>query len=173
MRMGIISALCVLVPSIYAPRPAVAQINPTSLQLPVEFHRNSAPSAKSSESSKVDVQDRSKLSIDLRSAPANSFRIDALRRDEKEGTSARRIDLPAAREPCAHIGIFQAPDVDSKIISAIPKEFASNMPAWKGREPCSGDFGKGPVQQAAPFGDRGGIGTPLPNPRWRLIGTQP
>jgi hypothetical protein len=164
MRIRLLSALCVLFPAIYSPRPAAGQSNAASLPAPQASPQKALSPASSSEFARTAESGTFWFRADLTNAPTSSFRGDPLRNDQKDRIGALRTNSPVTPGQCAHILLFQAPAVDSRIFMGVPKEFASNMPVWRGAQPCCSDLGKSVSPQPVPFAPPGQIGPLSPNP---------
>src|SRR5437016_4393798 len=82
---------------------------------------------------------------------------------------------------CGHIVVLQAPNLDTKIMKEVPREFNSNMPMFEGLPPCCRDFraaivprtfhGLMPIPPTAPFVGPGIA--PTPNLGMRLNSPRP
>ena len=179
MRIGMISALCILLPFIFSPRPAAAQLNPASSQLSQDFLRRLPSLAnKVSELPRVAESGGVGLHADLANEPTNVLQTlrngAAQLNNEPEETGATGIQPSVGANRCAHIVIYQAPIIDSKMIIHVPREFASNMPTWQGLQACCRDFRSViAIPQFTPFMGPGRIGPLAPNPPMRLYGKPP
>jgi hypothetical protein len=156
MRIRMVSALCVLLPLIYSPRPAAAQFNPSLPPIPQAFARKLPSPAKLSElqtgGNSGGVATDAELMSKLRSLVQQRG---AKRRQE---TNPMEILSLGEGNKCAHIDIIQARDVDAKMIKEVPKDFASNMPMWQGLQSCFRDFlGITVIPRAAPLVNPGQI----------------
>jgi hypothetical protein len=156
MRIRMVSALCAILALIYSPRPATAQFNPAlppmrqafARKLPLPGNLSELQTGANSRSVGTDAELLSRLRSLLQRRGAEQR--------QEPGSIGMQSLFEAGR--CAHMGIIQAPDVDSKMIKDVPKEFSSNMPTWPGLQSCSGDFlGTTVIPQAAPFVDPGQI----------------
>jgi hypothetical protein len=164
MRIRLLSALCVLLPAIYSPRTAVGQSNAASLSAPQASSQKTVSPGSSSEFARIAESGTPSFRSDFTNAPTNSFRGDSFRSDQIDGVGALAMHSSAAAAQCAHIVLYPAPAVDSKIIVGVPKEFASNMPVWHGAQPCCSDLGRSATPQPVPFEPRVQIGPLSPNP---------
>jgi hypothetical protein len=164
MRVGMVSALWVLLPLLYSPRPASAQSNPVSPQLPSLAKLSELP--KGGESARVGSR------TDFADEPKSGLRSFRNFLIQQEGASAMGIQSPVEASRCAHILIYQAPIMDSKTIKEVPREFSSNMPTLEALQPCCRDFCRVMViPQMSPFVGPGR--TPAPNPRMPSFGIRP
>jgi hypothetical protein len=157
MRIGTVSALCTSLALICLPRPAAAQFIPASPQRPQASFRK-LPSPASLSESLSGAESRGGRSIaSLINAPADvpwSLRNWA---HQQEEAGAMGVPSPAETGRCAHILIYRAPIMDSKIIIKAPD--ASDMPKLEGLQACSEDFrGVVAIPQLGPFVGPGRIG---------------
>jgi hypothetical protein len=144
MRIGMVSALCVLALLICSPRPAAAQSNPASPQTSHAFLQNepSAPKLsdlpKSAESGAVDFRQDSK------SAPTNALELRTNKKlflldGQQHATNGIGMQAPIETNSCAHILIYKAPAVDSKMIIEVPTESTGDKPKLGGLQVCRED----------------------------------
>jgi hypothetical protein len=164
-----VSVLWVFLPLISSPHLAAAQLNPPNSQPPQASVRKPPLSAKLSEFRRgpeaKDIEWRS----DLTNESANVLRSLRNLVIQRDGASANGTQSPVEPSRCAHIVVFEAPDVDSKMILGVPREFASNMPTFAGLQPCCGDFHSDVAfPQVPPFEGFGRIGTLAPTARIQL-----
>lgn len=158
MRMGTVSALCALLSLIYFPSPAAGQSDSTVPQMSQAVPLNLPSPAKFLGLPGRAPSEAFGLRADLSNEPANTQRIDKIFQDFQRRPGTMGFKSPVGESECAHILIYQAPAVDSKMIKEVPKEFASNIPKVKGLQPCPGGFrGAMTAPQAAPYEDRGRI----------------
>jgi hypothetical protein len=139
-----VSALCVLALLICSPRPAAAQSNPASPQTSHPFLQNgpSAPKLsdlpKSAESGPVDFREDSKsaLTNDLELRTNKKlFLLDG----QQHATNGIGMQAPIETNSCAHILIYKAPAVDSKMIIEVPTESTGDKPKLGGLQVCRED----------------------------------
>jgi len=169
MRIRIVSVLWVFLPLISSPHLAAAQLNPLNSQPPQESVRKPPLPAKLSEFRRGPEAKDNEWRSDLTNDSANVLRSLRNLVIQRDGASAIGIQSPVVPSRCAHIVVFEAPDVDSKMILEVPREFASNMPTFEGLQPCCRDFHRDMAfPQLAPFEDFGRIGTLTPTPRMQL-----
>jgi hypothetical protein len=171
MRTRIVSALCVVLPLICSPRPAAAQFNPSVPQLPQASFRKLPSPPKLSEFQRATESRPSGLRSDLRDESANVLQsLRNLLTQRESGKAIGGQSLVEARQ-CAHIVIFEAPNMDSQMIIEAPKELAGDMPRLQGVQACGEDFGKEvALLQAVPFVDPGKFGTLAPKAEMRFDG---
>ena len=191
MRRGTVSALCLLLSLICSSRPVVAQSNPSSPTLPLP--QKLAGPAKLFDFPRGAETGSILLRADSTNASTNSPQswTNLLPQQNRpivgqfwaEFTEPiRKGFLPQLEtSQCAHIVIFPAPNMDSKIIKEVPREFSSNMPMFEGLPPCCRDFraamlprnfnGLMPIPPSAPL-LRPGI-APTPNLGMRLNSPRP
>jgi hypothetical protein len=120
MRIGMVSALCVLALLICSPRPAAAQSNPASPQPPQAFLGNPQPPAKLAE-----------LPKGAESA--------GLEFHQQHAANGMGMQAPIETSSCAHILIYKAPVVDSKMIIEVPTESTGDKPKLGGLQVCRED----------------------------------
>jgi hypothetical protein len=166
MRIRMISALSVVLALIYS---AAAQVNPSLPPSPQATFGQLPLPAKLSEFQKGTESGQSRLRSDLSKESAlRSLRNLLIQR---EGANAMGMQSPMAGSRCAHMVIFQAPNVDSNMIIERPRELTSDMPTFAGLQACSGDFRQEVVFQAvAPFDGSGRISTLVPSAGKQLDG---
>jgi hypothetical protein len=167
-----VSALCVFLPLIYSPRPVAAQFNSSLPPMPQAFARKLPSPGKLSElqtsAGYRGVGTDAELRRRLRSL------LQRRGGEQRPEADAMGIRSPFEAGRCAHIDIIQAPDVDSKMMKEVPKDFASNMPMWQGPQPCCGDFlGTAVIPRAAPLVNPGHIGDWPLKPGMQFLGPQP
>jgi hypothetical protein len=171
MRIRMISALCVVLSLIYSPRPAAAQVNPSVPPLPQATFGKLPLPAKLSEFQKGTESGQSRLHSELAKESANTLRSLRNLLIQREGASAMGMQSPMEGSRCAHMVIFQAPNVDSNMIIERPRELTSDMPTFAGLQACSGDFRREEVFLAvAPFDGSGRISTLVPSAGMQLDG---
>ena len=157
MRIGMVSTLCVF-PLICAPRPAAAQLNPASPQPPHTFLWKLPTPARLSEFSRAAESNGARFRTEHPNEPFLLV-VAGLAETHQVGAGAMGIQSPVETSRCAHILIYPAPIVDSKMIIKAPKEFPSNMPTFEGLQPCWRDFrGAIVTPQGSPFVGPGPIG---------------
>jgi hypothetical protein len=171
--MGMVSALCVLLLLICSPQPTAAQSTPLNSNLQQPSLENSAPPAKLFELPRDSASRGFGGRTFLTNDPTIRQRVEKFLSDQQEGTGAMGIQSPVAASGCAHILIYEAPSVDSKMIIEVPKEFNSNMPKLEGLQPCLGDLRKLVIPQLAPLNGSGRIGQLAPKPEVPQGGIQP
>jgi hypothetical protein len=168
MRIRMISALSVVLALIYS---AAAQVNPSLPPSPQATFGQLPLPAKLSEYQKGTESGQSRLHSDLTRESANTLRSLRNLLIQREGANAMGMQSPIAGSRCAHMVIFQAPNVDSNMILEMPRESTSEMPTFRGLQACSGDFRREVVFQAvAPFDGAGRISTLVPSAGKQLDG---
>jgi hypothetical protein len=191
MRGGTVSALCLLFSLICSSRPVVAQSNPSSPTLPLpqklaapaklfEFPRGAETGSILFRTDSANESTNSPQSWMILLPQQNRPTVDQFRPELKERFTKGFLPQLETSQ-CAHIVIFQAPNMDSKIIKEVPREFSSNMPMFEGLPPCCRDFsaamvprnfhGLMPIPPGAPFA-RPSI-RPTPNLGMRLNAPRP
>src|SRR5437016_2426372 len=174
MRIGMLSALCVLLPLTYSPGPAAGQSKPASPQAAPGVLSEAGRSAKLSERPRGAEFGDDVFRIYLKSDPTNKLQITRFFNDPQGGPGTTGIRSPGGTDRCAHIVIYRAPTMDSETIKESPRAFASNMPTFEGLQPCCKDFRRGmAVPQGVPFVSPGRIGALVPNPGMLLYGIRP
>ncbi len=167
MRIGIASVLSTSLALICLSRPAAAQFIPASPQRPQASFRKLPSPANLSQLPIAVESGRSGSFPGLRNVPADlpwSLRNWA---NQQEGAGAMRAQSPTETSRCAHILIYRAPAMDSRMIIEAPKEFPSNMPKFEGLQACSEDFqAVMAIPQLGSFVGSGRIG--LLDPRIRI-----
>ena len=160
MRIGIVSVLSTSLALICLPRPAAAQFIPASPRRPqASFRKLPSPANLSQFPSAAESKDVASLTS-LRNAPAELPLSLRNWTNQQEGAGAIGVESPAETNQCAHILIYRASAVDSKIIIESPKELPSDMPRLEGLQACSEDFrGAMAIPQLGPFVGPGRIGT--------------
>jgi hypothetical protein len=191
MRRGTVSALCLLLSWICSSRPVAAQSNPPTPTLPLpqklavpaklfELPRGAEIGSILLRTDSTNESANSPQSLMNLLPQQNRPNVDQLRAELTE--RIRKGFLPQLEtSQCAHIVIFPAPNMDSKIIKEVPREFNSNMPMIEGLPPCCRDFraamvprnfhGLMPIPPAAPL-EGPGI-APTPNLAIRLNSPRP
>ncbi len=164
MRIGMVSALWILLPLISSPRPALGQS--TSPQAAPGLPSEAARAAEHSEPPRG-TESGGVGRIYLKNEPRNVLRF---LNDPQGGAGATGIHSPVEASRCAHIVIYQAPTMDSEIIKEAPRAFARNMPTFEGLQPCCRDFRIVIPQGDLPFVSPGRIGALAPNPGMLLYG---
>lgn len=164
MRIGMVSALCAVLSLICSPRSAVAQSNPPNLKPPQATLRSLPLPVKLSELPGGAESRGIASRTDLKNEPTNVVRSLRALVIHQEGASPTGIQSPTAASRCAHILIFQAPTMDSKMIIEVPRESIPNMPRLDGLQPCCEDFRRAMViPHLVPFMGPGRIGPLAPN----------
>ena len=167
MRVGMASAACFLLSLTCDVHPATAQSDRTSSQ-PLQV--GSALSlSKPLQTEKIG---ETATAPSRRLAPTwRMLRSDpAIERTNPElwsfsqGKGLILSGLPQLEGPqCGHIVIFQAPNIDSQIIQAVPRNFSGDMPTFPALPPCCRDFTTALVppdlHRATPI-PRSGVGAP-------------
>jgi hypothetical protein len=159
MRIGMVSVLSISLAFICLPHPVAAQLIPGSPQGPqASFRKPPSPANLSQFPSAAESKDVASLTS-LRNAPTNL--LWGLR---NWGNQLEAADLTGAPSPteasrCAHILMYRAPSMDSKMIIEAPKESLSDMPKLQGLQACCDDF-RGPMgtPQLGPFVGPGRVG---------------
>ena len=165
MRLGMVSALCVLLSLIYSPRPVAGQSKPASPQAAPGVPSEAGLAAKLSERPRGAESGGDEFRFYLKNDPTNRLQIYKFFNDPQGGPSATGIQSPLGTGRCAHIVIYQAPIMDSEMIKESPSAFARNMPTFEGLQPCCRDFRRVmALPQGAPFMSPGRIRTLAPNP---------
>ncbi len=152
MRIGMISVLSSYLAFICLPHPAAAQFIPGSPQGPqASFRKPPSPANLSQFPSAAESKDVASLTS-LRNAPAELPLSLRNWTNQQEGAGAIGVESPAETNQCAHILIYRAPTIDSRMIMEAPKEFSNNMPKLGGLQACSLDFqGVMATPQLGPF----------------------
>jgi hypothetical protein len=168
MRIRMFPASCALVLLICCPRPANAQTHtlPQPIQLLLE---DMQPSQKLPEISKSD-----KISVEALGESAESNSSEMVRTKETlrqwQETAKQKTLSSGGSSDCAHITIYKAPEMDSSMIQAVPKEFASNMPKLRGSQPCYCDLPPESLSsQAKPFDPKGHFLPATGKPEYKLV----
>ncbi len=172
MRIKMASVLLVFLPLIYSPRPAAAQFNPTLPPMPQAFAHKLRVTGKH-----LELQsDADSPSVRSNTDLANKLRTFLEQRNPEQRRYASSIGIQPTIDTsrCAHIDVIPAPDMDSKMIKEIPKEFASNMPTWQGLQSCCGDFlGITVIPRASPLVNPGQVGDILLKPGTVVLRPRP
>ena len=152
MRTRMVSALSTSLALICLPRPAAAQLIPGGPQQPqVSFRKLPSPANLSQFRSGAESGSVGSFTS-LRSAPADlpwSLRNWA---NQLEAAGTTGVPSPVETGQCAHIVIYRAPTMDSKMIIVAPKESPSDMPKLQGLQACCEDFrGAMGIPQLSPF----------------------
>ena len=143
MRMGIVSALCVFAPLICSPRPAAAQSNPASTQMPQPFLPSLQSQVQLSELPKSADSGAVDLRAELTSALTNELRANKklfFLNDQQQPVNGMGMEAPVETISCAHILIYKAPVVDSKMIIEAPAESTGDKPKLGGVQVCREDL---------------------------------
>lgn len=147
MRVGMASAACFLLSLTCDVHPATAQSDRTSSQPPQVGSALSLSkplqTEKIGETAAVPSKRLAPPWRMMRSDPASEspnpelWSMDLLR----QGKGLILSGLPQLEGPqCGHIVIFQAPNMDSQIIQAVPRNFSGHMPTFPALPPCCRDF---------------------------------
>jgi hypothetical protein len=140
MRIGMVSVLSTSLALICPPPPAAAQLIPGGPQQPqASFRKLPSPANLSQFQSGAESGSVGSFTS-LRNAPADlpwSLRNWA---NQQEGADATRVPSAAETSQCAHIVVYRAPTMDSKMIIEAPKESPSDMPKLQGLHACCEDF---------------------------------
>ncbi len=166
MRIGMVSALCVILPLIYSPCHMAGQFKPASPKQAVPGVPSEAGlAAKLSERPRGAESGGDEFRFYLKNDPTNRLQIYKFFNDPQGGLGSTGIQSPPRTGRCAHIVIYQAPIMDSEMIKESPRAFARNMPTFEGLQPCCRDFRRVmALPQGAPFMSPGRIRTLAPNP---------
>jgi hypothetical protein len=143
MRMGIVSALCVFALLICSPHPAAAQSNPASTQMPQPFLRSLQSQVKPSELPKSTQSDAADFRAEFSSALTNELRTNKkllFLNDQQQPVNGMGMEAPVETISCAHILIYKAPVVDSKMIIEAPAESTGDKPKLGGVQVCREDL---------------------------------
>ena len=160
MRTRMVSALSTSLALICLPRPAAAQFIPASPRRPQASFRKLPSPANLSQFPGGAESGAVASFTGLRNAPTNVPWPLRNWGNQQEGAGAMGVQSPAETGRCAHILIYRASAVDSKIIIESPKELPSDMPRLEGLQACSEDFrGAMAIPQLGPFVGPGRIGT--------------
>jgi hypothetical protein len=141
MRPAMVFALSVCFVSLSSPRHAFGQSTshpdprPFLSPSPFESPAGSKPSTLTFEFDLADRQDKILHELENRAAPVNPFR--ELPKDRKPIVAVQRS--PRASE-CAHILIYQARDVDPKMIIKAPEVSVQNGPQAYGLPACRAEI---------------------------------
>ena len=162
MRIGMIAALCVLLPSIYYPSQALAQLNHADQKKLQPLSRKPSSSVNHSQAPKGtesrDVGFRTEIANKLLNVPKATKFLGF----PEEGAGAMGFQSTLGASQCAHILVYKAPNVDSNIAKEVPREFTSKMPMLDSLQPCCGDFrGAMALPQVVPFEHSGALGPNL------------
>ena len=152
MRIGMVSVLSTYLAFICLPHPAAAQFIPGSPQGPqASFRKPPSPANLSQFPNAAEAKDVASLTS-LRNTPTNLPL--ALRNSGNQLETAYATGAPSPTEAsrCAHILIYRAPSMDSKMIIEASKESLSDVPKLEGLQACCEDF-RGPrgIPQLGPF----------------------
>ena len=135
MRVGTVSTVCFLLSLTCDPHPAVAQSDPASSQPPQVSQANPS-SAKPSEPAKRGGT----AGVLLRTDPGHE-RTNPRLWSFSQGKGVVLSGVPQLEVlQCGHIVIFKAPNMDSEIIQAVPRNFSDQMPTFRALPPCCRDF---------------------------------
>ena len=165
MRIGMVSALCVILPLIYSPCPAAGQSKPASSQAAPVVPSEAGLAAKLSERPRGAESGGDEFRFYLKNDPTNILKNWSFNDPQGRARRNENPQSPLGTGRCAHIVIYQAPTMDSEMIKESPRAFARNMPTFEGLQPCCRDFRRVMViPQGAPFVSPGRIGALAPNP---------
>jgi hypothetical protein len=154
MRAGTVSAVCVLLSSICTAPLAAAQSNPPSPLVPQASPKKLPAPAKLFELPRGTETGSVPLQVDSTNEFTNPPQtwMNLLPQQNRPSTIAEQLQVELAQRMkkgflpqveasrCTQIIIFQAPNMDSKMIEEVPREFSSNMPMLEGLPPCCRDF---------------------------------
>lgn len=143
MRIGIVSALCAFAPLVCSPRPAAAQSNPASTVMPQPFLRSLQSQVELSELRKSADFGAVDLRAELTSAVTNELRANkrsSFLNDQQQAAHGIGMQAPVETSSCAHILIYTAPAVDSKMIIEVPAESTGGKPKLEGLQVCREDM---------------------------------
>jgi hypothetical protein len=176
MRIGMVSALSVLLPLIYFPCPMAGQSRPASPQAAPGVPSEAGIAAKLSERPRgaesggdefrFYFKNGDEFHFYLKNDPTKVPQINRFFSDLQERAGRNgNPQSPLGTGRCAHIVIYQAPTMDSEMIKESPRAFARNMPTFEGLQPCCRDFRRVmAIPQGALFVSPGRIGALSPNP---------
>lgn len=136
MRVGTVSAACALFSFTFMPCQAAAQSNPAAAEAPqVSLEKTLYPGKPLPL-----MTDTKQLPTDSTKKPAEPRQTPKIFVLPQDG-DLRSVLRPSGESPnCAHIILFQAPEMDSSILKEVPKHFGGNMPAVEALPPCARDF---------------------------------
>src|SRR5882762_6002769 len=175
MRIGMVSALSVLLPLIYSPCPMAGQSKPASPQAAPGVPSEAGIAAKLSERPRgaesggdefrFYLKNGDEFRFYLKNDPTNTLQNRFFNDPQGRARRNENPQSPLGTGRCAHIVIYQAPTMDSEMIKESPRAFARNMPTFEGLQPCCRDFRRVmAIPQGAPFVSPGRIGALPPNP---------
>jgi hypothetical protein len=138
MRSGLVSTFCVFLFAI--PRLAAAQSNPIIPLPPQAPYPKVSHSDRLAEIPRVAESSHRAFDANVRNGLAKLGLLPNFSSQERQGTLI--FPLPSvADQCCGHIVIYQSPpDMDTASLLSVPKDFASNMPTFRGLPPCPQDF---------------------------------
>jgi hypothetical protein len=153
MRIGMVSALCVLLPLIYSPCPVAGQIKPANPQAAPDVPSEAGLAAKLSERPRGAESGGDEFRFYFKNDPTKVLQINRFFSDLQERAGRNgNPQSPLGTDRCAHIVIYQAPTMDSAMINESPRAFAHNMPTFEGLQPCCRDFRRVMmIPEGAPF----------------------
>jgi hypothetical protein len=165
MRIGMVSALSVLLPLIYFPCPMAGQSRPASPQAAPGVPSEAGIAAKLSERPRGAESGGDEFRFYLKNDPTNTLQNRFFNDPQGRVRRNENPQSPLGTGRCAHIVIYQAPTMDSEMIKESPRAFARNMPTFEGLQPCCRDFRRVmAIPQGALFVSPGRIGALSPNP---------
>jgi len=174
MRIGMVSALYVILPLIYSPCPMAGQSKPASPQAAPGVRSEAGLAAKLPERPRGAESGGDEFRFYFKNDPTRVLQINRFFSDLQERAWRNGNQSPLGTGQCAHIVIYQAPIMDSQMIKETPRAFARNMPTFEGLQPCCRDFRSAMViPQGAPFVSPRRIGALDPNPGMLLRGIRP
>ncbi len=142
MRKGMVSVLCVLALLICSPRPAAAQSDPAGPQMPRLLLASPQSQAKPSELPKSAESDAVDTQAEFTNAFTNDLRTNkklSFLSDRSQAGNGTGMQAPMETNSCAHILIYKAPVVDSKMIIEVPTESTVDKPKFEGLQVCRED----------------------------------
>lgn len=143
MRIAMVSALFAFTSFLFSPRPLAAQSNTISSPRPQPslskppLHNGAAVLPKASEVVSVPLL----IDSPNQSSSTTARQAPMLFTFQKDGPRVLDLYRGPDASNCAHIVIYQAPNMDSDmIVQQDPKESGGNMPMFQALPPCSRDF---------------------------------
>ena len=136
MRVGTVSAVCALFSLTFALSQAAAQSNPAAAEAPpVSLEKTLYPRKPLPL-----LTDAKQLPTDSTKKPADPRQTPKIFVLPQDGDLRSVLRPPGESPICAHIILFQAPEMDSPIFKEVPNHFSGNMPALEALPPCPRDF---------------------------------
>jgi hypothetical protein len=158
MRIAVISGLSALLVLVCFPHPATAQSSQSSpvaqalspgllpwLGGPSEFptHAQTGTAASGADSA-------GNPWLQALEGLGHRVQVDPFLKDQQESGPPGVHSSPKTNQ-CAHILLYKAPPVDSKMITEIPKQLLGKTPRFKGLQVCPEDVRPAVPPQADPF----------------------